>query len=128
MFYWFFLCGLDQVGIVLHVYSHINTLKNDSATYCYTRKNVIFSFWLRYRKKLKIFFYENFENFVLFPNWCFRWMSWPVFSSILPLGWPYGLKQMDFFSKNGETCVSLSVPNDLFTMLKSCFTNLFYVG
>ena len=34
-----------------------------------------------------------------------------------------------FFSqKTGKTCVLLSVPNYLFSMLKSCFTDLFYVG
>ena len=34
-----------------------------------------------------------------------------------------------FFSQNtGKTCVRLSVPNYLFSMLKSCFTDLFYVG
>ena len=33
-----------------------------------------------------------------------------------------------FSQKTGKTCVCISVPNYLFTMLKSCFTDLFDVG
>ena len=54
-------------------------------------------------KKIKyISFSKILKKLFYLQNNCFRWMSWPVFRSILPFWWPYGLKQMDLFLKKRE--------------------------